>query len=72
MIYDVEHGIDTDRPWNLRHIIRAASETRGKHEMVHNKRPRLRICALNLYRPFLRFWVLRGPRDRGGGPYIQV
>ena len=40
--------------------------------MVHNKRPRLSIGALDLHRPFLRFWVLRGPRDRGRGPYVQI
>ena len=64
-------GIDTNRPGNLRHLVRAASKARGEHEMVHDKRPRLCIRALDVHRPLLRLGVLRGLRDGGGCPHVQ-
>ena len=39
--------------------------------MVHDERPRLCICALDLHRPLLRHGVLRGPRDGRGCPHVQ-
>ena len=39
--------------------------------MVHDERTRLCICALDLYRPLLRFGVLRCVRDGGGCPHVQ-
>ena len=62
---------DTNRPRNLRHLVRAASKARGEHEMVNDKRPRLCIRALDLHRPLLRLGVLRGLRDGGGCPHVQ-
>ena len=65
-------GIDTDRPGNLWDFVCAASEARGKYEMIHDKSPWLCVCALNLYCPFLCLGVLPGTRDSGGCPNIQL
>jgi len=64
-------AINTYRPTNLRHFMRATSQAHGEHEMIHDERARLCICAFNLYRPLLRFRILRGPRDCGGCPHVQ-
>lgn len=49
----------------------ATPEAHSEHDMVYDERPRIRVFALDLYRPLLRFWVLRSPRDIRGRPDIQ-
>jgi hypothetical protein len=51
--------------------VRATPEAHSEYDVVYDERPRIRVFALDLYRPLLRFGVLRSPRDLGGSPDIQ-
>ena len=61
---------NTYRAGILWHIVHATTKSNSEYEMIYDERPWIRVFALDLHRPLLRFGVLRSPRDFGGRPDI--